>query len=245
MKAFKLDAHQSVGELVAQDYRYAEVFKGFGIDFCCGGKASVESSCIKKGVDPEALYAALDKIKHKPSAAPSLDYDKWALDFLADFIENTHHQYVNEALPLLDQYCSKVLRVHGETHPELIEIAQHYQAVADELRGHMPKEENILFPAIRQMMKAIKEQQPIPALPFGSIKNPIAVMEMEHQAAGDHLKEIRRLSNNYTPPAEACNTFRVMYANLEAFEIDLHQHVHLENNILFPKAVLLEAQLLS
>ena len=168
------------------------------------------------------------------------NYDSWKLDFLVDHIENIHHSYVTESTPLVLQYAAKVAKVHGHHYKEVIEINGLFIEVSQELAAHMKKEELILFPFIKQLVKADKEGVKANQPHFGTVNNPIAMMEEEHENAGDILKEIKQLSNNYTPPEGACNTFKALYAKLEEFEQDLHQHIHLENNILFPKAIILE-----
>ncbi len=234
----------SIGEMVAQDYRKAEVFKKFGIDFCCGGKDSLDKTCNRKGIDIAEVTLALKELDEQQDQRHLQDYNSWELDFLIDYIINTHHKYVSEALVLLDEFSAKVARVHGDFHPEVVEIANHYQAVANELRMHMQKEEGLLFPYIKQMVNAKRNGETQSPPPFGTVKNPITMMEMEHESAGGNLEAISELSNGYNPPPEACNTYRVLYAKLQEFEQDLHQHIHLENNILFPKAIELEAELL-
>jgi regulator of cell morphogenesis and NO signaling len=242
MKTHEVDFNEnSIGEMVAQDYRKAEVFKKFGIDFCCGGKDTLAKTCARKGVDAEEVRLALQELELVPDQHPE-DFDSWDLDVLIDYIIDTHHSYVSAALPLLDEFSAKVARVHGDYHPEVVEIANHYQAVANELRQHMQKEENILFPYIKEMVLAKRDNQPFPQCPFGTVRNPINMMEMEHESAGGSMQAISELSSGYNPPAEACNTYRVLYAKLQEFENDLHQHIHLENNILFPKAIALEAE---
>jgi len=231
--------------MVAEDYRKAEVFKKFGIDFCCGGKDSLDETCNRHGINVSEVRQALEDLENQAKENPSKDYTSWELDFLADYIINTHHKYVQAALPLLDEFSTKVARVHGESHPEVIEIAGLYQAVADELRMHMHKEENILFPYIRQMVDDKRNNKPLQDSPFGSINHPIEMMEMEHESAGGNMQAIRELSKNYNPPDYACNTFRVLFAKLREFEYDLHLHIHLENHILFPKSIQLESELLN
>ncbi len=230
----------TVAELVVEDYRKAEVFKKFGIDFCCGGKISVAEVCEQKNVDFEVVTNALDELDNQKEK-PSQDFNNWELDFLVDYIVNTHHKYVIESIPILDAYSSKVASVHGTTHPEVVEIANLYRAVSEELSMHMHKEEAILFPIVKEIVRASRNNETLQPTPFGTIKNPINMMETEHDSAGRSFEAIRDLSNNYTPPESACNTYRVLFAKLEEFENDLHQHIHLENNILFPKAIKLEA----
>ena len=230
---------QTVGEMVVADYRKAEVFRKHGIDYCCGGKKPLEDICAKKGLDPKPIQAELDHLDLLPVNALQ-DFDKWELDTLADHIITKHHQYVSESIPMLYELTTKVARVHGERHPELVDIARHFDAVAQELQMHMHKEERILFPRIALMASAYRQGTGLLPAMFGSIENPIQMMESEHESAGGGLEEIRHLSDNYTPPLDACTSYRVLFAKLSEFEQDLHQHVHLENNILFPKAIQLE-----
>ena len=232
----------TVGELVAADYRKADVFKKYGIDFCCGGKKSVEKSCAEAGVDYVAVMTELLNIENA-SAKPSQRYNEWKLDFLADYIVNTHHSYVRTAVPLLIAYTQRVAERHGDTQPALVEIAAIFQTVADEMTMHMVKEEKMLFPFIKQLAHAHQTGTPLPRAPFGSVDNPIHMMEHEHETVGEAMRRIAKLTNNFTPPANACNTYKVTFAKLQEFENDLHEHVHLENNVLFPRAIALEKAL--
>ncbi len=177
-------------------------------------------------------------------AASSQDYNIWELGFLAEYILNTHHKYVVAAIPVITEYTQKVARVHGERHPEAIEIAGNFQKAANELIGHMVKEENVLFPYIKKLAEAKKNGTVMEGSLFGTIQNPINMMEMEHEQVGNILEHIKNLTDSYTPPDDACTTFRLSYAKLKEFEDDLHQQIHLENNIFFPKAAALEKELL-
>ena len=237
------ESGETIGELVAKDYRKAEVFKKYGIDFCCGGKKSVQTACAEKGVNAVALEQELNALTETP-VARSQNFAAWDLSFLADFIVNNHHAYVREAIPALTEYTTKIARVHGKNHPELIAIAEHFTNVANELNAHLPKEERVLFPFIQQLNEAAKTNSTVPRSGFGSIQNPINMLEMEHEAAGSSMEAIRELSQNYTVPADGCTTYRLAFAKLQEFEADLHQHIHLENNILFPKALELEKKVL-
>lgn len=233
-----------IRDLVANDFRTAAVFQKYGLDFCCGGGRPIAEAAIDKGVDPASIIADLEKLDATP-ANGSPKFNTWELDLLADYIVANHHAYVREALPTILLHVEKVARVHGENHPETIAIANAFRRVAQELSQHMQKEEMMLFPFIKAMLSASRSGLQGPSAPFGTVANPIRMMEMEHQNAGDEMAEIRALSNGYTPPEDACTTYRVSFQELHAFELDLHQHVHLENNILFPKAVELEAALAS
>jgi len=230
--------NKTVAEIVTENIRTAHVFKKYGIDFCCGGGISVEKACAKKGIDYTLLekeLTAVDKVVNKAH-----DYDTWDLIFLIDHIINVHHKYVEENIPLLLQYANKVAKVHGHHYVEVVKINSLLHEVANELAAHMKKEEIILFPFIKLLVRSKNEGVVSPPPPFGTINNPISIMEHEHETVGEIFKTIDRLTNNYTPPEEACNTFRALYAKLEEFEKDLHRHIHLENNILFPKAIVLE-----
>ncbi len=235
---------KSIGEIVANDWRQAEVFKKYGIDFCCGGKRTVEEACRMKNID---LHQVEHDLLAVTESNPSIGhhFNQWDLDFLADYIVNNHHAYVNMAIPFLTELSKKVAQVHGDRHPELLDIERHVAEVIDELVMHMRKEEMVLFPYIRQIAQAHKNKTPLAAPVFGTIAHPIEMMESEHTAAGHSLEAIQKLSNQFTPPADACTSYKVLFAKLQEFQQDLFQHIHLENNILFPQAQQLEAQLLS
>lgn len=238
----KDETSKTIGELAAKDYRKAEVFRKFGLDFCCGGNRGLKEACEEKGVNVQQVETALAAVEQQPSARQP-NYDSWDLDFLADYILNTHHKYVRESTPMLDELSSKVAKVHGNSHPELLKIARHYDAVAQELATHMVKEEGVLFPYIKELAAAKRNGTPVPNPGFGTIANPIRMMEMEHDAVGDHIKKIRELSSDFALPEDACGSYRLLFGKLEEFEGDLLQHIHLENNILFPKSIALEKEL--
>ncbi|WP_303318738.1 iron-sulfur cluster repair di-iron protein [Flavivirga abyssicola] len=241
METILKDSQKQIGQFVAEDFRTAAVFSNYGIDFCCRGHRTVEEVCDKNGIETSEL---LDKLQIVLSSTSdqNIDYKSWPLDLLVDYIEKKHHRYVEEKVPVLLQFLNKLCRVHGERHPELLKINEHFTASAGELATHMKKEELILFPFIKKMMNATISKSAIEAPHFGTVENPIAMMKDEHDNEGVRFRDIAKLTNNYNPPADACNTFRVTYAMLEEFEKDLHLHIHLENNILFPKAIKLEQQ---
>ena len=232
---------RTVADYVTENIKTAHVFKKYGIDFCCGGGISLEKACKKHGIE-------LDQIEQELLSVDTIgymnNYDKWDLGFLIDYIVNIHHRYVNESLPIIFQYANKVAKVHGHHYTEVVKINDLFHEVANELLTHMQKEEQILFPYIKQLTEFQEKGEMIKSAPsFGTVNNPIQMMEHEHETAGNIFKEIAKLANNYTPPEEACNTFRALYAKLEEFEQDLHRHIHLENNILHPKAIALEEKL--
>ncbi len=241
METILKDSQKQIGQFVAEDFRTAAVFSNYGIDFCCRGNRTVDEVCSKSGIDASEL---LDKLQNvlRATGSEHIDYKSWPLDLLIDYIEKKHHRYVEEKVPVLLQFLNKLCKVHGERHPELLKINEHFMASAGELAAHMKKEELILFPFIKKMIHATRAQSGIQAPHFGTVENPIAMMKDEHDNEGARFREIAKLTNNYNPPADACNTFRVTYAMLEEFEKDLHLHIHLENNILFPETIKLEQQ---
>lgn len=236
------DRDETVGEILSTDIRKAGVFKKYGIDFCCGGKKKLSEVCVEKGLDQPQIEKELSQVSTHQSTR-SHAYNKWEADFLADYIINTHHTFVKETLPELQNYAAKVASVHGANHPELIAIRQNIEALSEELFSHLAKEENILFPYIHALVAAKKGTKPADHSPFGTVNNPIHMMEAEHDAAGKLITDIRALTNNFTLPEDACTSFALLYKLLEEFESDLHTHIHLENNILFPKAVELEKEI--
>ncbi len=236
-----IDQELKIADVVSNNIKTADIFKKYGIDFCCGGGISIAKACEKKNVSMEQLLGELKDMDNK--VIPSQNFNKWDLDFLIDYIVYTHHAYVLEAIELLDAYSAKVAKVHGANHPPVLEIERLYNLVKIELLQHMQKEERILFPYIKELVKSKKENLPLINSHVASVQNPINRMQAEHEMVGNTLKEIANLTMNYTPPDWACNTFKALYAKLDEFEQDLHLHVHLENNILFPKAIELENSL--
>ncbi len=229
----------TIGEMARNDFRNAEVFKKLGIDFCCGGKKTLEQVCKDNNLDLNTVKAELEKNSQLNSRNAQHDFDSWPSSFLADYIVNVHHRYVRDNTQLLDELSEKVARKHGDHFAELPAIRSCVKQLLEELTEHMAKEEQILFPCIKQQEQNDSNESK-PACKFQSIKHPIAVMENDHELAGTLLKQIRTLTNNYTTPPNACNSFNFLYKKLEEFESDLHQHIHLENNILFVKAQAVE-----
>ncbi len=234
-----INSNQIIGELVAQDYRTASVFKNYGIDFCCKGNRTISEACTEKNLDAQQLVQTLEQIS-QAGANAATDYQSWPIDLLADYIEKKHHRYVDTKILEIKPFLNKIVKVHGDRHPELAEVEQLFNESAGELTAHMKKEEFILFPFIRKMVKLKDSREPLAPPHFGTVQNPIAMMHHDHDAEGERFRRIAALTGNYTPPADACNTYRVTFSLLKEFEEDLHLHIHLENNILFPKAIEME-----
>jgi regulator of cell morphogenesis and NO signaling len=235
--------NKAISDIVKENFKTAAVFEKYHLDFCCRGNKPLNEACSEKGLDAAMVADELTNLKNGSHSADN-KCSEWELDFLVDYIVNNHHHYVKQMIPVISTHTNKIARVHGENHPETIEIAKKFSVVYKELKQHMMKEEEILFPFIKQLVKFKERKTAAEAPYFGSVKNPIKMMELEHQAAGDEFFEIRELTNNYTPPGDACNTYRICYKELKEFEEDLHKHIYLENNILFPKSIELEKQML-
>lgn len=231
----------TIGEYVAKDFRTAAIFSKHGIDFCCRGNRTIEEATEKKDTDTKLIMEQINAVL-ATNNNNTIDFNSWPLDLLVDYIEKTHHRYVEEKTQVLLPFLNKLCKVHGANHPELFEINELFIGCSGELAQHMKKEELILFPFIKKMVKASLTNELITQPHFGTVENPIAMMMHEHDAEGERFRKITELTNNYTPGPDACNTYRVTYAMLEEFEQDLHKHIHLENNILFPKAAKLERQ---
>lgn len=220
----------SVGEIVANDFRTSSVFKKAGIDFCCGGKQSFSDACVEKGIDAVELESEILKITEEPSNE-FMNFKNWDPVFLSQYIVNTHHKFVLKNLPELVFYTQKIASVHGENHPELVEVANLFGKINAELLQHLKNEEEVLFPAISEVVHTNSSKA------RETIFSEITRMFGEHDFAGGAMDEINRITQGYKVPADGCNTYRVAFQLLEQFEDDLHTHVHLENNILFPKAL--------
>jgi regulator of cell morphogenesis and NO signaling len=237
-------SQQKVSEIVKANPNSMSVLDKFGIDFCCGGKLSLEIACNKRHVNVADVEQALAENEILSSALASEEGPQtWKLDQLADYIVTKHHAYIETQIPEILRLLDKVCRRHGEEHPELQGIKQSFQAIADELTTHMKKEELILFHWIKRLAAMEAGEMPFGKPHFGTVANPIGMMEAEHENVGNEFETIGKLSNEYTLPEGGCMSFWQTYHLLKGFEADLHMHIHLENNILFPKAIALEGQL--
>ena len=229
----------SIGDLVTAKPGRSRVFEKFGVDYCCRGKQTLEDACAADGKDLAAILAALSLFDAANESSEEPDCDAMSLTELVDHLEATHHAYLKEEFQPLGELVEKVFGVHGGNFAWIGELRRNYRDLVMELTAHLEKEEVVLFPMIRELELSASK----PNFHCGSVENPINVMEMEHDAAGLLLGSMRQLSSDYTPPAEACNSFRAMMERLEAMEYDIHRHIHKENSILHPKAKALEESL--
>ncbi|MGE5205746.1 MAG: iron-sulfur cluster repair di-iron protein [Chlamydiota bacterium] len=234
------DLNQTVRELAVENPAATRVFEKFGIDYCCGGGKSLREACRAANVAPDKLVELLQAADRGKSTNGNKDWKSELLSDLIDHIVETHHAYTREELDRLEPLLAKVCSVHGQRHPELLRIQQLFAGLSQELTMHMMKEEQVLFPYINRMEEAVLERRPIVPSMFGTVQNPVQMMMHEHDSAGQALHEMRELSAGYTAPQDACVSFQTLYRTLDEFERDLHQHIHLENNILFPRAVEME-----
>jgi regulator of cell morphogenesis and NO signaling len=232
---------KTVRELALENPAATRIFEKLGIDYCCGGGQSLEQACRTAKIPPEQV---LDSLEVAEQAARATQKDRnWQAEPLADLvahINNTHHKYTREEIARLGPLFDKVCSVHGKNHPELTQMRSAFRGLAQELTMHMMKEEMVLFPYIVRMEEAVIQKEPVLPPPFGSVQNPVAMMEHEHDSAGNALRAMREASSRYAAPADACVSYQTLYKALAAFETDLHQHIHLENNILFPRAIAME-----
>ncbi len=232
---------RTVRDLASTNPAAARIFEMFGIDYCCGGEKSLAQACSAANVNVGEVVAAL---KEPGPAETDRDWQTETLAALAKYIVEKHHGYIRREIPRLVALLAKVVQVHGLNHAELRNIELSFQALSGELSNHLLKEERMLFPYIEQLEIAAKNAcRPTPSI-FGTVRNPVRMMVMEHDMAGELLHNIRGLTNGYHIPEDACMSFQTLYRGLSEFEVDLHQHIHLENNILFPRAIALEEHVL-
>lgn len=227
---------KSLAQIVNKNHRAAAVFEKYHLDFCCKGKRTLEQACNENEISIEDVLAELETIEPENNDTTSVNFDNLSLSQLSEYIVMTHHSYVKKEMPQILAYLQKVASKHGERHPEMWKVFALFVAVKEELELHMLKEEEILFPRIQETEKWVNDGKEM-RINHTYLQAPISMMEQEHDHAGKLLAEINKLTDNYQPPADACTTYNLSFAALQAFELDLHQHVHLENNILFPKAL--------
>lgn len=238
MKNFKT---MTVGEIVADDFKYANVFNKYKIDFCCNGSIPLSEACKYVNIDLEKI---IGELKNTPlEYSTTIDFKSWPTDLLVDYILKFHHRNIRAQGPVIAELMDKVCHAHGDNHPELYEIQELFTQSLENLESHLQKEEVILFPYIYELYKSSINDTAIPHFHCGTIKSPIAVMMAEHDAEGECYRRISLLSNEYTLPKDGCNSYRLLLEKLKSFEAALHHHIHLENNIVFPHAIEMESKL--
>ena len=242
---YKIEPSSFITDIVTNDYRTAEIFRKYGIDFCCGGKWPLDTVCQNKNLNTEDIIGELLKIVRQSASNAALDFDSWNIDFLADYILNVHHSYLKKALSETKEQVKKFLDGHREKFPELEEIEVIINRFMKEIPPHMKQEEDIFFPYIKQIYHAHKNRESYAKLLIRTLRKPLEdVMQKEHETTGANLNKLRAITNNYTPSGNACITHKITFAKLKELDKDLVQHIHLESNILFPKAIEMEQELL-
>jgi len=242
----KIEQNMTVAELVVRDPHLRQRLEQLGIDYCCGGKKSLLAAVEAAGLQWPAVESALNAALAKKEEQAATDWNTVALSTLADHIVDTHHAFMKEQLPRLDELLTKVQNAHGAQHGDMLgKLQKTYSAIRSELEAHLMKEEQVLFPAVKGIDAFLAGTGERPVVHCGSVVHPIQQMELEHDAAGDELAVMRKLTGGYQLPPDACQTFAALYEGLVAMEADLHEHIHLENNILFPKSVELEAEMIN
>jgi len=234
-KAHQENGNMTIGAFVAEDYRIADVFEKYGIDFCCGGQATLAATCQEKGLSLTKILQEIEIVGKEP-VGRSENFAAWPLPFLIDYIVNTHHAYLKENDEQIVAYARKIAEVHGAHHPEVIEIAAIFAQIADDMAVHLKAEEEVFFPAVKRVDLAVGSGQNPQNDDRVLIKSELTKLHREHEEIGDAIHKVRHLAADYAIPEDVCNTFVVTYRKLKEFEDDLHKHVHLENNILFLKA---------
>lgn len=231
----------TVREVALQIPKSTRLFEKLKIDYCCGGNQPLAKACASAGVDVDNVIEMLAEVTQSTSPdAAGFDFQNASLPELIEHILTTHHVFTKSEMDRLEALTVKVISAHGGNHPELIHLGELFGRLCADLRPHMFKEERVLFPYIVAMTKAADQNQPGPLAPFGTVNNPVRTMMREHDTAGEILRELRTLTSDYKVPPDVCISYQTLYEALENFEKDLHQHIHLENNILFPKALDLE-----
>jgi len=235
-------ATATVGEIASNVPEATRIFEKYGIDYCCGGGTSVFDACTVAGITVHELIAAIER--ESARSLVTRECSKLTQRALIDHIVETHHTFTREELARLEALLRKVVSVHGERHPELASVQTTFRQLLDDLMPHLLREENILFPYIARVEIADQDRTALASPPFSTVQNPVRMMMLEHETAGDLLRKLRVLTSDYVPPQGACSSYKTLYSALEEFEKDLHQHIHLENNILFPRAIQMEAEVL-
>ena len=231
----------TVGEIVADDFKHATVFDRYKIDFCCNGSIPLSEACKYANVDMSKVITELSEAADESS--PITDFKSWPIDLLADYILKFHHRNIRKQGPTIAVLLDKVCRVHGANHSKLVEVKEQFNESLIDLDSHLHKEESVLFPYIYELYNAQTNNSPAPHFHCGTIESPIAVMMAEHDAEGERYRHISRLTDEYRVPSDACGSYRLVLEKLKAFEEALHHHIHLENNIIFPRAIELESNL--
>jgi len=233
------ETSKTVAQIALENPNAAREFEKLGIDYCCGGRQTLDEACVAAKLPVDEVLARLAKLSAEPTAGRE-DFNTMPLADLIAHITSTHHVFVRQECPRIQELAAKVLSRHAQNHPELTRVQEIFGALASELSTHLMKEEQILFPYVIRLEESALAGEPAPPAMFGTVLNPIGMMMREHDGAGEALRALRSVTNDYAFPDDACTTYRTLYQALQGFEADLHQHIHLENNVMFPRTVAME-----
>ena len=233
---------KTVAQIALENPNAAREFEKLGIDYCCGGRQTLDEACVAAKLPMDEVLARLEKLSAEALIAGTKDFKAMSLADLIAHITSTHHVFVREECPRIQELAAKVVSKHAQNHPELVQVQEIFGALASELSTHLIKEEQILFPYVIRMEESVLAGEPAPPAMFGTVVNPIGMMMREHDGAGEALRALRSVTNDYAVPGDACTSYRTLYQALQGFEADLHQHIHLENNVMFPRAVAMEGK---
>jgi len=233
---------KTVAQIAIENPNAAREFEKLGIDYCCGGQKTLDEACAAARLSVGEVLARLKETSSGAADTGTQDFSRLSLGDLIAHIKSTHHVFVRQECPRIEELAAKVVSKHAQNHPELRQVQEIFSALASELSLHLMKEEQILFPYVVRMEECALAGEAAPPAMFGTVVNPIGMMEREHDGAGEALRSLRSVSKNYAVPDDACASYRTLYHALEGFESDLHEHIHLENNILFPRAIALESK---
>jgi len=236
-----IETTKTVAELAVEVPNAPREFEKLGLDYCCGGSRTLGEACAQAKIPLDDALARLQEGLTAAAPEPGRDWKNAPLAELIAHICNTHHVFVRQECPRIEKLAENVVSVHGSNHAELVQVQELFGDLANELSVHLMKEEQVLFPYLVRMEEAVIAREPMPPAMFGTVVNPVRMMMQEHDGAGDVLKKLREITGNYAVPPDACTSYNTLYEALQAFEADLHQHIHLENNVLFPRAVAMEA----
>lgn len=245
IQSVKIDPSTLVSDIVNHDYRSVDIFRKYEIDYCCGGKWPLSIACDSKGLDINEVMEELAKIMQQSPTLAAVEFDDWDIDFLTDYILNVHHRYLRKALPSTYEFVNHFLADHKKEFPELVELETIFKRMMKDVPPHMQQEEEIIFPYIKQIYHAYRNRESYASLLIRTLRKPVEEMMLkEHEITSKRLHHMRELTNYYTPPEKACIKHKVLFAKLKELDIDLVQHLHLENDFLFPKALDMEKELL-
>jgi regulator of cell morphogenesis and NO signaling len=241
----RIDSNLCAAEIVRSDYRTAEVFNRYGIEFCCGIKFPLKMICENKGIEYDELETELIKSRRQISISNQLNFEDWKIDFLTDYIINVHHEYLRKSLPVMENQLKKFIAEHQKKYPYLGELGTQFAFLQKMMIPHLEQEEEIIFPYIRQISHAYESKEAYASLLVRTLRKPVeAMMHHEHESLEKIIRQFRLLSNNYTTPESACTSHRLAFSYLKELDEDLVQHLYLENELLFPKAIAMEKELL-